>query len=231
MAARETQMIERGQPTTTVDQVGILGDIVDWVNDNYKTLQLERPSWRWMRRQFTATAATTVGAYQFSSSSLGITRFSRWVRDYPLADGSLYRPMSIYLQSSGVADEVALTFIDYEVYRLRYLRGTVVNNRPIEWTIDPQTGDMLIGAPADNAYIIKGENIVGPDVLSGDSDVPELPEDHHEILAWMTVLSASEADNATSDASMRAQNKVAMFGRVLDREQNQGFSIGGEPIA
>jgi hypothetical protein len=231
MAARETQMIERGLPTTTVDQVGILGDIVDWVNDNYKTLQLERPMWRWMRRQFTATSTTTVGRSRLSATTAGITSFSRWVKDYVLSDGSLYRPMSIYLASLGVSDEVPLTFIDYEVYRLRYLRSTVVNNRPIEWTIDPQTGDMLLGSPADDAYQIKGECVAGPEVLSGDDAVPSLPTDHHELLAWMTVTSAAEADNATSDAAQRAARKTSGFGRILDREQNQGFTIGGEPIA
>jgi len=231
MAARETQVVEDGLPETTINQVGILGSIVKWVNDSWKRLQLKRPRWKWMRRRWTATSATTVDLARYSASALGITRFSRWITDTRRSDGSVYQPLTMYLEATGISDEGPLQFIEWDIYVERYLRGSVDSNRPIEWSIDPQTRDLMLGPPPNDAFILKGECVVSPQVLDGDDDEPELPEDFHELIAWLAVERAQNADEATPQAIQTAMDQVKEIGRLLDREQNDPYTIGGDPIA
>lgn len=231
MAARETQVVDDGLPVTTVDQVGTLASIVQWVNQSLKRLELSRPRWRWMIVEFTSTASTTIGVASYTAAALGITSFSRWQKEMELPDGTVYRPISIYLAATGVSDENELQFMDWETFRITYRRGTQTNNRPLVWTVNPATQELVLGPAPNAAFKLKGEVVRAPQVLSGDSDTPTMPADHHELIAWMAVAMAQKADEATTAAIETANEKVREFSRILDREQYAPYTLGGDPIA
>lgn len=231
MACRESMVVNPGSPDTVVDQDGLLLNFVNWVADGWDTLQLKRPRWSWMRRRITSNVLT-IGTGSYSAAALGITSFGRWLPDYDPGDGTTYFTVYAYLASQGVAYSAPLPYMRWETFRATYLRATVANNTPTNWSIDPQTKEMVIGPkPSAAAYLdidyVKGKQ----DRLALDATVPELPEEHHPLLAYIGLARAQRADEASPAAVANAVAYVDEHMRLLEREENAGFVIGGDPIA
>lgn len=223
--------MDPGTPSTVVDQTGLAANFVGWVADAWDDLQMKRPRWRWMRRRAYSTP-TTANVSVYLASALGITSFGRWLPDYELADGSLYNTMTCYLQSQGVAYEGPLTYLPYESFSLMYLRGSVSASIPAAWTIDPETGALVLGPAPNAAYILGMEFIKGKQArLALDATVPELPLAHHNLLAYLGLLRAQNTDGATALAIQTARDYVDTHMRILEREQYTVFTVGGDPIA
>lgn len=231
MAARESMVMEPGTPDTVVGQSGLAANFVAWVADSYDTLQLKRPRWDWMRRTITSNPLT-INVAAYSAAALGITSFGRWIQDYDDSSGSTYFPVSIYSVANGVAFESPLPFMKWEMFRQKYLRGTVAASSPQNWSIKPDTQELVVGPAPSAPMILNIEHVKGKqDRLALDATVPELPVEHHPLLAYLGLLRAQNGDQASPMAVQVAKDYVAEHLNILDREENVGFSIGSDPIA
>lgn len=221
--ARESGTISgNGLPTTVASQTGRLLKVVEYTKQAWVDIQNMQDTWRWMRSTFSGD--TTAGAACYTANSFNITRFGRWV-----TDRDDYLPISLYLKATGVTDEGPIEEITYEQWRHRYGRGSHDNNRPTVYAISP-ANEICLGATPDDTYTINGEYIKSAQVLSADSDEPELPSRFHDIIKWR----ALDMLNRHDEAPRQVQYAGDLFSSVyydLARDQLPGTRISGGPLA
>lgn len=228
-AAIEAGTFEPGEPSTVADQTGALKTLVHWCRESYKTIQVKRPYWDWKRATF--TGSITAASASYSYTAFGITSWARWVKDSIRADGSTYRPLSIYKTSDGVSFEQPLPFMRWDEFRSIYLRGSVPASTPAAWTINPRTKEIVFG-PAPNAnFTVNGEHILGEEILVNDDDEPLMPVAMHPAIAWGAVKMLQEGDEATAQAIVSATEKYTDYMRHLDRDEYEETTFGGDPLA
>lgn len=162
-------------PTSVVSQSGENARIVNWVNAAWRDIQRKHQEWLWMRAEY--SFATTPDDYDYSAAEAGIaSRFRRWELN----------AARVYQTSLGVSDQVPLIYMPYEYFRDIYLTGTQTAGRPVCFTVGPGL-KLLIGPKPNASYTISGEYYRGVQTLAVDADIPELPEDFHDMI-WQGAL-------------------------------------------
>lgn len=233
MACRETRIADPSGVISVVDQTGIIGDIVAWCADAWDDLQLERPRWYWMIRELAATALTASVSRYAAAASFGISSFGNWIPDYEDADGNTVYNVTMYRQDQGAAYEAPLPYMAWDAFNRTYRRGTVTANAPQHWSVDPATNEMLVGPAPDSTYtyMLKVRYVKGQqDRLEEDADEPELPTRHHKLIAYLGLQRCAEKDTLPAEVVAAADKYVKRAKVALDREQNGGYTVGGDPI-
>jgi hypothetical protein len=189
-------------PSTVTGQSGRLLKVVTWVAKSWTKIQNLHDDWLWMRAEF--SQPTVAGSAKYTSDSWNLTRWSRWITD----DCSV----SLYKTSLGVMDEGGLTLIDWQTWRVRYGRGAQVQGRPREYAISP-VGEFCLGPIPDTIYTVRGEYQKSAQLLSANSDVPELPDASlHTVITWNALLLLAQFDEGnwpTGVAQIRAMDDLA----------------------
>lgn len=183
MVARESGTVSGAQPLTVVAQTGRLGKIVFWTAEAWRQIQNRRSRWFWMEGEFDGETAADTARY--TATSFSLDRWSAWIR----------RPgtLTIYLESLGVSDERELIFMPWDMYRRTYDRGTQTSNYPVHYAISP-AGELCFGPIPDDVYIVQGIYRKSPQTLEADGDIPEMPEQYHDLIAWDALQLLAEHD-------------------------------------
>jgi len=206
------------QPSTVSGQSGRLLKVVNWVQKAWQDIQNLHDDWTWMRQEF--TGAISPGSARYTSASFSLTRWSRWICE----DDNL----TIYKTSLGVADEGALSQIDWTTWRQRYGRGAQNQGRPREYAISPQ-GELCFGPVPDAAYTVRGEYQQSAQTLSLNADVPELPDATlHTVIVWKALLLLSQFDEGqwpTGVAQIRCQDNLRSMQKYRPVIKITGASI------
>lgn len=204
---------------TTVDQIGRAGRIVGWVKQAWHDIQTHRPSWMWMQKQFEAPLIIGQGAY--SASDLSLARVSKFLAD------DMYRRASIYETSKGVADEGYLRPMTFQnfvptfgfgEYRTRTGKPQVVSVG--------EDGLLNFWPKPDVGYTARGWYKRTPQVLSADSDVPEMPEEFHPAIKWRALILLATYDQGMEQYPMW----LVEYRRVmhqLERDQLPEIEVAG----
>jgi hypothetical protein len=222
--ARESGTISGTAPASVIGQTDRLSKVVHWTRDAWTAIQNARGSWLWMRREFSGTTSAGIARYTPAAFSLG--DHGRWLTDQPLAD---YFPMSAYLQSAGANDEGLIQEIPFNLWRTRYDRGIQVNARPSSYAVSP-LDDLCLGPVPDGTYVIKGEYVKTPQILSANGDIPEMPARFHDAIVWKAVLLLAEHDEANVPmATARANYAELMV--ALERDQLPRLTIASQCLA
>lgn len=232
--ARKTRQwsgVTSGTISSVVDQTGATALIVDAVIHAWDLIQSKHATWNWRRAEFSyaLTAVTPPAEARYTAASFGLTSFSSWMRDRP-RDNPVYRSMSLYDTTIGVADEVSLTEIPFELWKVKYGRGSVTALRPTEWAVAPDRR-LCLGKPPSMAYTLRGEYWKGPQTLAINDDEPEMPADYHYAIVWRAVVLLTEKDEAAADVYVRAENKYVEIISQLERDQLPSISARGNPLA
>lgn len=164
-----------GYPTTTTGQTGRLGQIVGWVNKAWIDIQTRRQDWLFMVGSASVQTVADDGAY--STSDFGITSFRAW----------RLRTFKIFLTSAGVGTETELLFIDYNEWFRRFNTGSQTSSYPGFFTVDHDK-DILLGPKPNGIYTVSAEYQKAASQLSGDSDIPELPEEFHMAIVYRAMM-------------------------------------------
>jgi hypothetical protein len=219
--AQYSGTIDGTAPTAVTGQVGRLAILVNMVNSAWSDIQGEHlDSWRWLRSGFTGTLSA--GTKRYTAGSFSLTRFSRWIEEF----GSL----SMYATATGVSDEKALEFIDYQLWRRTYDRGTPQPQRPRQVAISP-TEELCFGAVPDAGYTVLGEYMKGKQTLADDADIPECPADYHEVIVWKALILLNWFDEASQLTFGQCQQFYFERLDALRRSQLPRTVIGQEPLA
>jgi hypothetical protein len=211
----ETNYANTG-PTTVTGQNGDHERAIAWVADSYRRLQNRHQNWRWLRKKFTLTTTNNLDVYDYgavidTATSLAISRFKRWEITDPT------NPPRCYLQSSGVGTEYWLTYVPWEYFRTIYQIGNQVPGAPSHITIDPNN-NLVIGPTPNGAYVISGEYHRSAQVLSGNTDTPELPDDYHMLIVYMAMEHFGYFDSAQEVLARSGRMQRQMLRQL---EQNQ----------
>ncbi len=227
-AARYSGTIDGTAPTTVAGQTGRLATLVALASSAWDLIQLENiNSWRWLRTEF-SYASLAAGTRKYSPASFNLTRHARWVtEEYAL---------SIYLTATGVADEGAIDFIDWQLWRNRYDRGTIVQRRPTVAAISP-ANELCFGDTPDDAYTVRGEYIKSKQTLSDNSDTPECPSDYHEAVVWRTLMLLHEYDEAPAVPLQACRANYELYmgpmraSQLGEGRHGSGVRIAAPPLA
>jgi len=179
--------------TTTVNQTGEAGRLVNWTNAAWLAIQNKHKDWDWMRR---STSWTTINQQPtYTTAECGITAgtFGAWERN----------TFRCYDTSAGVGSEQYLRYISYDEWRDRYKFGAIqlTYTRPMEMSITPDKG-IALGPFPISGYTIRGDYFLAPSNMSGDSDEPALPEYWQLAIVWRAMMFYGAFESAPEVFSM-----------------------------
>lgn len=208
-----------GQPAAVTGQTGRLSEIVGWTAEAWTRIQNLENAWAWMRTEFSGT--TTSGTARYTGASWSLTRFARWVTEQDMT--------TIYLQSTGVSDEGVINPISWSDWRIRYGRGSQINQKPVEFAVSPQM-EFCLGPIPDDTYVVNGEYYKTAQTLAANADEPELPARFHDIIKWRALMFLHAYDEGSIGYIEAKDNFEGML-FDLRRDQLPRVSIGSGPLA
>ena len=159
-------------PSSVLTATSAEMDLVNAVHDAWVDIQNFRDEWRWMRSE--ASFTTVVGQWEYSVDSIfgsDAARFKNW-RKHP-----------VYAFTNGQWSPVR--YMDYDSFGYRYLSNEQ-QSYPAYYTIRTWDNAIIFNTP-DKAYPIKIGYQKGPQLLTGNEDVPELPVSYHSHILYLAV--------------------------------------------
>jgi hypothetical protein len=201
-------------PTSTANQLGELGRIVDWVQDAYVDIQEKHDQWGFMRAGFTLPIVIGTALYPATS----IPGLMAWLKPKD-CDG-----LRCYLGST--ADEQWLRYRPYDEFRGLRLMAAMrdATGRPTEYTVTPNNGLLLWPIP-DNTYTIDGEYVQAAVKFVNDADIPVFA-DFHMVILWCALMKYA-AYSAEPSLYAHAQKEYGRLVNKLELKYLPSITLGG----
>ena len=188
-----------------------------WIIDAWRKVQTSRSDWFFMRGE--ASFPLIANKQYYTPSEAGLSSFASWKLDsFRLAALPTFE------------DEQFLGFVPYEDFRNVYNYGSMrtTRSRPVSMTVAPNKS-MGFGSIPDDVYYVTGEYYKAPVFLSADTDVPDMPERFHMLLAYMAMESYG-AFEAAPEVYQRGKEMVSMLFPDLVEDQAP-TPVFGQPLA
>ena len=201
---------------SVVNQSSMLGKTVRWVREAWTDIQREKSHWKFQHGTFNVTLSNGVQIYD--ATTLNVTRLNRWVTN---------KKVWIHDKSIGLGDETELKFLPYDEFRARFNYGTSASDtgRPTFYTVEPD--NELAFYPTPNAeYGVRGTYYKSAQILTANTDVPDMPEDYHSLIKWCALEKYAGYDEANSQIQYWLSQKK-MVKSDLVRDQLQEIKLGG----
>ena len=208
-------------PTTVIDQIGMSGQIIAWINTAYINVLSQHTNWLFMQDDF--SFETVASQRKYSIIDTGVTDLEKWkINDYA--------SMRIYLTSAGVTSEQYLSYLPWSDYRQMYLFGAtrISEGYPSYFSIHPDKS--LDFYPVPNAiYTVTGEYFKAPTELVLDADIPIIPSQFHMIIVWRALMFYAGFDAANEKYAMGKSEYTKLLMRLeMDQLPTMTF---GSPLA
>jgi hypothetical protein len=240
--ASESGTLDPATLVSVTDQTKRAGKVIGWVGDAYREIQQLQPrGWPWQMDRFTG-GLTVAGQAAYTGVVLtGSARFRRFICDVERKDAGYY-PFSAYLQADGVATEYPLLEClgGWGTFIARYMRGTPLSGKPLEYAINPQTGNLHLGPTPDDIYMINGEFVKTNQILRVAGDVPEMPGhdadadfqhgDGHMIIVWKGLMRLTEFDEGTFSLAAATTEFNRCLASLTGSEALPPITVQGSPI-
>ncbi|MFT6773834.1 MAG: hypothetical protein ACJA1L_001544 [Paracoccaceae bacterium] len=198
-------------PLTVNSQTGTLKGIVGWTADAWNDVQVLSQDWRWMRGEYEKTLLADLGTY--SPAGMAAVRHAKWITN---------SSVTISDPADATGRESFLKYIPWTTFRTERLVGVSrsVRRTPIEWSIDPQDQFVMWPTP-DIVYTIRGEYQKAPQTLALDTDIPEIPVAHHDLI-WKSALvilavQTESMEQLAQYVRQAASARVRLFNAQLPR--------------
>ncbi|MDX8400934.1 MAG: hypothetical protein R8K20_11915 [Gallionellaceae bacterium] len=214
-----------GTVPSVANQAGENGRLVDWINEAWVEVQLER---EWGFRHATIPQQVlTIGSDKYAPLDFNITDLESWdvgsgdniagtgnrVNMLNNAGLNLSRSdSSIRIYRTSIADEQVLPFVDYAAFRAVYKVGSQAAARPICFTLHPDNSLMFAPMP-DFAYILNAEYTRSAVEMVNSTDIPAIPASLH----MMIVYRAMEFYGAYEDAPDVSGRGSLGYARMMKR--------------
>lgn len=204
--------ISGDHPNSVVAATGETLRLANWIKAEWVKIQNRHPNWRWMRKSFSLQTVAADDTYAYTDcvdddTSLAISRFSRF-----LPEG-----FKIYLTSAGVGTQGWLTYVVWDDFKQIFKIGTQVESYPSFVTFDP-ANNIVLGAKPDGIYTVTGDYQRSPQILTADSDVPEMPSQFHDLI-WLGALRRYAAYESAPEVWGEAKAQYSELMRHLDANQ------------
>ncbi len=196
--------------------------IVNACKDVWRDLQMEARNWKWMRAT-TAVPTLTISSVTQTLAALGISSFDRWA-----TESDDYKP-TVY-EASNAASEWPLKWLDYEVFRSRFIVGQHEAGAPQFWSI-ATNGDLLVGPkPSLATYRLRADYYTAPTELTADASEPNMPSKFHMALVWAALMRIASND-AAPEHYTRAFDAYSGVYDALLASQGDKITVGARPLA
>lgn len=210
-------------PSTTTGQVGQLAKLVSQISEGWARLQQDREDWKWMRKSFYVDTVASDGAYAYTDctdtvSLVAIARFSRWYQDC----------FKAYLSSEGVGVEYPLIWMDWETFRRIYRYGTQTDGQPAHVSVDP-TQAFVLGPKPSAVYRVSGDYQIGPQIMTADADIPEMPTRFHDLVVYEAMMEYG-FNSVAPEALQFAQIEGSRLKNALELDQLPSM-VYADPLA
>jgi len=174
---RQEARINGTGPTTTLSQTGEYKKCVDWNDYAYNDIQNEYETWKFLRKEF--TASLTSGTSEYTPTAAGVTNHKKWITD----------DTRCYLTADGVATEQEIFYVPWDEFKRSYLFGSARSQtgRPVQYSIKPDNSIVFWPIP-DDTYTVIGEYCRTNYVMTANSDVPAFPADFHLVVMWRALV-------------------------------------------
>lgn len=225
-AALESGVIAGTQPTTVVNQTGLLAKIVSWTADAVEWVEQEETGWRWMQKPWTGPLTANNRTYTAASFAATNADFGAWIIDDV---ARRYYPTSVYLTATGVSDEQPIRFMPYDQWQRTFDRGTQTTDRPSRYTISPQD-EIIFAAEPNDAFTARGmyrRRSLRPTV---NTSTPEWAPQFHMAAVWESGRRLALYDEAYQNAA-RCERERDMVMAKLRQTQLPVMRIVGRPLA
>ena len=211
-------------PTSVLNQTGMAGLLVSWIDAAWVEIQGLHNNWNWMREPFTFETAVGVGDYL-------PTAITNTLTGQPMTDLRFWHKETFRAQkkSIGVQDEQWLVEWEYQIFRNTYRFNIQVNSRPVVFAEKPNGKAVMLGALPEDIYNINGEYQVKATHLAADTDVPDMPEAYHLLIVYKAMQSYGLYE-AASEVVSRGQMEYQKLLTQLEREQLPDVYLG-QPLA
>lgn len=212
-------------PTTVVGQVGVLGEIVDFVNRAYRDIQEEEMEWTFRVKQGTLALSSTVRSYSKATIQGSLTTYERILPIHGLYD----RPHIVcYTTATGVSDSAPVWYVPYQEWRGDYDFGTRSSGKPAYFTILP-TEALEFDPTPDAAYTIAFDYTRTIHELTTDSDAttgtPIFSTEFQNAIIWKAIEYFALTRSNMAELYAKAQREVAREMGKLRRECLPGFEL------
>lgn len=202
--------------TTTVNQTGELGRVVNWIQQAWLDIQSAHTTWRWMRKTATiATVAGQAGGYDATDADVSV-----WTLD----------TARNYVTAQGDITEVFMSFVEYDDFRNSYLYGALryAQSRPMVFTINPDN-TLSFGPVPNGDHTVTSDYYKKPIEMDGDTDEPDMPATYHIGIVWRALMFYGGFE-AAGEAYSRGQNEYTVILDKLEATQLPMLQMGG-PLA
>lgn len=197
--ARESGIADPRAVITVNSDTETVANLAAWINEGAEAISLSNPSWPWLRK--IATGSTLVGVANYSATYFGLSDFSAW----PFSEGSLWidgrelRP---------------LTELDFD--RKFPPGGPATTGVPIFYKLRG-LNELVLGPTPSEAKPVTAYYMASYRKLTADTDIPDIPPNHHMAIVWRALMLAADANES---ASLR-QTAQASYSKALDALRQQ----------
>lgn len=212
-------------PSSTINQTGMSGKLVNWIQSAWLEIQGLHDNWGWMREPFAFNTVAGTGDYAPASTVNTLT--GNVLSDLRFWHKDTFRCQRV---SIGVQDEQWLVEWDYQVFRNTYRFNVQVNNRPVVFAIKPNGKAVMLGSIPDDVYSVTGEYQYKPRSLVGDAAEPEMPNDALHMLIVYKAMQSYGMFEAAPEVIQRGQAEYSRLLNQLEREQLPEVILGN-PLA
>lgn len=177
--AKEDAAIQGDTLASTVNQSGIIPKLVSWVREAYLDIQNMPHRFNWMRQ--VVILPITSGVYDYS---LDLAPWSRPdIREFEKGHVRL-------ISASGQFQACAV--LEFDEFDMRY---PLIQNvgQPSALTVTPDRAVVFNSIP-NSALNMRGVVRLKPQILTNDTDIPNMPEEHHLLIVHKAVMRYARHD-------------------------------------
>lgn len=193
----------------------VVYDIIDAVPRAWDWVQNEHPSWNFMRKQLDIPLNPGQRVYSLADihSVQAVPKDYNGFVPFWAASGSPYFILYDWGLPAAQRVDYIYPFIEYQEWRgwwdrqprptgLQPNRMTELPNKSLEF--DPTPGN----APSGNVWHFKCDYRKENQILTLAADVPELPEEFHEVIAWVAIRMVCESRMNTGPLYLSAMREI-----------------------
>lgn len=198
-------------PVTVQAQVGVLAEIVGWVQDAYADIQSDQDDWLFMEKDGQVTIAVTNNAASVQVDDFGS------IRCYSADDCTRY----ILCAETGSDSWQPVYFIPWNDWAGgMYERAGALdaNGMPAYFTVAPDGSFRLYPTPLKSVDL-KFAYRRAPHVLMADTDSPIFPARHHVAIVWRALMYHADTRDGTSEEYKKWERRRVQAMERLYREQ------------
>ncbi len=186
MARQECGMGGAG-PANTTGQTGAMAVVVDRTSKAWIDIQKSRPYWKFLRALLSYTLTVDQNSYVVADSTTGSPP------GFGLNTVDKWDIQSCWIFAADGSNRSRLLYMPYQNFRSNF--PIYQSGRPGYFTDGPD-GTIIFDKTPDVAYLLEMDYWQTPEKLVNSTDIPALPEQFHDIIAWKSVMKVAGSEGA-----------------------------------